>query len=482
MHGVSAILLELGNDEVYYVAFARHLQWSYFDHPPFVAWLIELSTFHFHLQDEFFIRLFPIVFSACNILIVYRMVSRLSNWKSAFAASLIFASSIYAQIIAGLFIMPDTAMLTFVLLATERMMFIVHLRRDTTKNWVLFGIYTGMAFLSKYHALFLWFGVILYALIYRREWLGTARFYFAGLITVFLMTPVLIWNAQHDFISFVFHSQRVGGSNAGLQWKSFARELFGSMLYNNPVVFVLLIWTLFTMLRGRRVFTLATDRMFLLLTIPLISFFLISSLFKETLPHWSAPAYTLLILPAGVLFAAHQRLLNASAILMLFLWLAGPVVIRTMKIDRVNTTPERLGRFDFTLDMYGWHQVKEGFQKIRAKDIVEGKLLSSLVITKWFPGGHLDHYVARPSGLSLIAAGSLDELHQFRFWYPEQNPADTATWHYYITTSHFYINPEKNEHIAETVSAGNFYIYKGAEIVQQVFIYHVRLKDVPREE
>ena len=45
---VLSVLLELGNDEVYYYTYALQPDWSHFDHPPMVGWLIRLSTINLH--------------------------------------------------------------------------------------------------------------------------------------------------------------------------------------------------------------------------------------------------------------------------------------------------------------------------------------------------------------------------------------------------------------------------------------------------
>ena len=56
---VIAASIGLGNDEVYYVTYAQHLQWNYFDHPPMVAWLIKLGSIfgHSELAVRFFFNL-----------------------------------------------------------------------------------------------------------------------------------------------------------------------------------------------------------------------------------------------------------------------------------------------------------------------------------------------------------------------------------------------------------------------------------------
>ena len=56
---IIALSIDLGNDEVYYITYAKQLQWNYFDHPPLVALLIRLSTFNLTITSDFFIRLGP---------------------------------------------------------------------------------------------------------------------------------------------------------------------------------------------------------------------------------------------------------------------------------------------------------------------------------------------------------------------------------------------------------------------------------------
>ncbi|MDP9002314.1 MAG: hypothetical protein M3O46_19655, partial [Myxococcota bacterium] len=36
--------LPLGNGEAYYYSWSRFLDWSYYDHPPLVAWMVRLTT------------------------------------------------------------------------------------------------------------------------------------------------------------------------------------------------------------------------------------------------------------------------------------------------------------------------------------------------------------------------------------------------------------------------------------------------------
>jgi hypothetical protein len=45
-------LMDLSNDEVYYILYARYPEWNYFDHPPMTGIAIWLSTIGLHINHE----------------------------------------------------------------------------------------------------------------------------------------------------------------------------------------------------------------------------------------------------------------------------------------------------------------------------------------------------------------------------------------------------------------------------------------------
>ena len=54
---VTASLIELGNDEVYYWTYAIQPDWNHFDHPPMVGWLIRITTLNLLWVNEVALRL-----------------------------------------------------------------------------------------------------------------------------------------------------------------------------------------------------------------------------------------------------------------------------------------------------------------------------------------------------------------------------------------------------------------------------------------
>jgi 4-amino-4-deoxy-L-arabinose transferase-like glycosyltransferase len=66
-----AATLEFSVDEVYYWTYALYPDWSHFDHPPMVGWIIQMFSFNLFFDNELAIRSGAIVFSVLNTLTIY---------------------------------------------------------------------------------------------------------------------------------------------------------------------------------------------------------------------------------------------------------------------------------------------------------------------------------------------------------------------------------------------------------------------------
>jgi len=243
VRGFIAGFIEFGNDEVYYWTYALYPDWSHFDHPPMLGWVIQIFTLNLFFDSEFFIRLGSVVFGSINTLLIFLIAKKIYNERAGFIASLLYTSSIYCFVIAGIFILPDTPQSLFWMLSIYLLTNVVSADNNFSKQkffLLLAAIALGLGMLSKYTTVFVWIGFGLYVLIYARKWFKTWQLYVSVLISFLLILPILYWNIQNDFISFTFHSERVDVSSSGLHLDYFFRELFGQIVYNNPILFVFL--------------------------------------------------------------------------------------------------------------------------------------------------------------------------------------------------------------------------------------------------
>ena len=448
VRAVLAAWLEFGNDEVYYWTYALYPDWSHFDHPPMVGWVIQLFSLNLLLDSEFFIRLASVVFMTANTYIIYRIGKDIKDAQTGFYAALLFTASIYAFVITGIFIMPDTPLMLFWLLA-----FWMAVKAEKKQNLVLFGLFAGLAMLSKYSGVFLWVGMGLYILIFNRKQLKNPYLYISLLLSALCCLPILYWNLQNDFISFTFHSERVGGEAINIS--TFGTELAGEFFYNNPVIFVLAVMAVVAAFKKKIDMDRPTLRLVLCTALPLILVFLGFSLTRPTLPHWNAPAYILIIiLIANMMSSKHPHQgdsfklpkgIIAALSVMLFVVVVGSIEIKTgfIPLDR-HTEPEKLGRDDFTLDMYGWKQLEQKFAALREEKIAEGVMQTEdgIVADEWFPLANLDYYVARPLDMKVMGVGWPHNLHKYLWINEERGGFKKGESYWFLSDSHYFKEPE----------------------------------------
>jgi dolichol-phosphate mannosyltransferase len=229
VRAVFAALIPPSPEEAYHWDFARHLDWSYYDHPGMIAWSIALGRLLFG-DTAFAIRFVPLFFATGTTVILARMARKLYGEPAALWAVLlqIIQPVTYVTTASGF---PDSPMLFFWALA----MSLVWKAMETGRGlwWIPAGAALGLGMISKYTIVFFGVSMLAYLLSSRRDrrWLATPWPYLAAILALVFFTPVTWWNAQHDWASIKFQGkERFGSANelllkaflkyVGLQWAS----------------------------------------------------------------------------------------------------------------------------------------------------------------------------------------------------------------------------------------------------------------------
>jgi len=489
IRGFLAWKLEFGNDEVYYRTYALFPDLSHFDHPPMVGFMIQLFTLDLLFDHEFFIRLSSIVFGAVNTYLIYRIGVQFKDRRTGLIAALLYNTSFYCFVIAGVFILPDTPQLLFWLLGLYLMINLLPkqklLRKDHLKM-ILLGILIGLGMLSKYTSVFLWFAILSFALINNRKWFRYYSLYLAIVFSALVFLPVIIWNIQNGFISFTFQGQRIDPSGSMINLGSFVRELSGQIFYNNPVNFVLIVIGLLSINGIKK--TVQKDRLRILLysALPLIIIFLLFSLFRPTLPHWAGPGYTGLIVIASAWWSGYSEkkgrifplVLQIPVYFLLLVLLAGYLQINYgLLFHDKNDDITRYGKNDVTLDMYGWKQAGVKFADLYQKELQKGAAVQPSVIIshRWFPAANIDYYIARPLGLKVLAMGDLDNIHKYEWINRYRGGFTNGMNAWYITSSRDYKNPADyySGSFEKIIPLDTIPIVRGGRTAQYFFIYRL---------
>ena len=277
---------ELGTDEAHYVLYGKHLALSYFDHPPAVGWVqyIFLSLSPFPIQVT--ARIPAILSSFAGTLLINEWLRRKDYSEQSRLAG-VFGLNIAILFSAlSFFFLPDTFL--FILIPLLSLVIDNLMQKKSLANWICFGLVLGLSGLTKYTAvLFLlpiaWYWIKTKSL---KDFL-TPSFWLAVIVALIVVSPVLIWNLQNDFISFKYQTGHV---------ISFKTMNFITFLGSQASQFVglsFLYFYCFPKVKNDR------DRFdFLLLLTPLV-FFSFFALFENFLPHWTAPFFILAV-PWGV--------------------------------------------------------------------------------------------------------------------------------------------------------------------------------------
>jgi len=240
--------LPLLPEEAYYWSWSRHLDWSYFDHPPLATYSMALSTAVFG-QTVFGIKAAAVLWSLGWNLLWARLIldmyadRRLAFWTIA-ALNLTVMYEAF-----GIGPTPDSPLFfawTGAIWSVWRLS-----QTGDGKWWFAAGAFVGLSWLAKYSGVLLLPVVFLYLLTSSRQrhWLRKPQPYIAVLLAAAIFSPVLVWNAQHDWASLAFQGSRRVGEMGGFKPRYFVVLVATQFLMLTPYLFVVAIGAL---VRGAR--------------------------------------------------------------------------------------------------------------------------------------------------------------------------------------------------------------------------------------
>jgi len=302
-----ASVLETTNDESYHYLYTVHPDLSYFDHPPMTMWIAkaglalggpDVSTFSLRLA-------FVLLFAASTWILARWTARWYGEWAGVYAA-IAMNLTVYFPAAAGSFALPDGPLLFFTLLCIWALTEAIVARPDRTWPWLLAGIAWGGALLSKYHAIFLPLGALLYIVTTpsARVVLRRPGPYLAIFVGMLEFTPVLIWNCEHGWASFLFQGGRALGSH--FEPVGLLIMLFGPLAYLMPWIWFALGAILVRRLRLFRSLQGSEKLLICLAIVPLV-FFLMVSIVRPILPHWPLISFVPLFPILGAKWSARTR-------------------------------------------------------------------------------------------------------------------------------------------------------------------------------
>lgn len=410
--------LEPGNDEAYHALFPAHPDWSYFDHPPMLAWIAAAGwAVAGKSSGAWGLRLGFVALSSGSTWILARLTRRTHGEAAAAWAAFLFNASGYFGLASGAFVLPDGPLVFFWLLTLDRLVSAFD-RPLSIGRWLAVGLAWGAALLSKYHAALLPLGVLAYLAMVAeaRPVLRTIGPWAAIAIGLLIFSPVIAWNARHGWVSFAFQGSRALGDGRGPRIDGLAAGLLGQALYVFPWIWLdLAIAGIAAAVRMP--FQSRAERFLIAqAAVPLVLFNAAGS-FRPILPHW--PLVGLLAI-YPFLGAVWVRRVSKPAWRRRAVWIGlAPVVLAVATVGhaRFGIFQDLRGRpfgaipieDDPTLDLLGWDRIAD---ELRNRGILRENR-TFLFTGQWYRSAQLSFALGRSDRVACYSGG---DARGFAFW------------------------------------------------------------------
>lgn len=387
-----------GVDEAHYALYGLNPALSYFDHPPLMGWLIALLHTVTEL-NEFSLRLLTSLFMSLTSALLYlltRKIAPTSVYSGLLAVGL-FNLGIMVQLL-GWAMVPDVVLMPLFLLLA---LLIPYLNNTPTlKAWLALGVLMGLCGLSKYTAIVAPLAVLIFASQqgYLLSWLKQSGLWLALLVAMAMLTPVLIWNSEHHWISFIYQIDH--GKGSGWQLHNLLKILASHLALYSPLLLVAGVIGLFCKQHQ------SPQEKFVRWVFYLY-FFMVAwaSGNGSLLPHWGVVAYLFLTPIAskniGWFYTSKAKkvVLVGLAGLSGILWLSlyGLLIFR----------PVTHNLHSAYYDILGWQQAGQRVQKL-----VKQYQIKQVLVNNWTHASRINWY-AKVSPVRVLGSS----LSQYDIWY-----------------------------------------------------------------
>lgn len=322
-------------DEAYYWMWSKHLAGGYYDHPPMVAVVIRLGTM-IAGDTAFGVRLVSVLLTLPMSWAVYRTAELLFGGQRIAVTAVIMLNATMIASVGLMIVTPDAPLLvasSFVLLALAQV-----LATGQGAWWLAVGFAVGVALLSKYTALFFGPAILIWlvTVLKLRRWLISPWPYLGGLVALAVFSPVLLWNADHQWVSFI---KQLGRARIDHFNPSFIAELIPTQFaFATPLVFILGTMGLYALARrnaGAWPARVLISAMFWVIVL----YFVWHSLHSRVEANWFAPVYPAFAIAAAVAANVVPWKMRAQRLVDFCLRWAAPtgVVMFTALVVQANT-------------------------------------------------------------------------------------------------------------------------------------------------
>ncbi|MGQ9819181.1 MAG: glycosyltransferase family 39 protein [Candidatus Kapaibacteriales bacterium] len=333
---------ELVPQEAYYWLYIQYPSLGYFDHPPMCSYTIGLFSKVFG-DNEMGVRFGMLLYSIGTMLFIFLLSRRIFNDNKVAFRTIIFLNMTIFFNIHSIIATPDSPLLFF--WAGSIYFFYKAVNDDKSiLQWILAGIFTGLSIYSKYTGVFLYLSLFLYLFFSnKRKFLFTFKPYLAIAVSLIVFSPVIYWNLNNEWASFLFQSKGRADNIKRITLIYFL-QLIASQLFELTPLFFILGITIFVKFIKRYKSQDEDRKLLLWFSYPIILVFYLISFTSLVKMNWILPAYLSMILLVSNVYdefslkskqlITHFGFPTSLLFILLLLW---TITIPTFPIEKGDT-------------------------------------------------------------------------------------------------------------------------------------------------
>ena len=218
--------INLPLDTIEALAWGSNLEWGFSKHPPFSAFAVEIFYTIFGSNDWAYYLLSQI-FVIVSLIYVWKFSNEIFDEKIYSLLSVLTLSGIYYYNFTTPEFNVNVSQLPFWALTVY--FFWKSINSNNRINWILFGIFSALGFLSKYLFIYILLAIFFYFILNIKIYKKFITNYLLSIaISLAILTPHFIWLFKNNFITIVYGLNRSALTNT--TWVDHLE---------NPLVFIL---------------------------------------------------------------------------------------------------------------------------------------------------------------------------------------------------------------------------------------------------
>ena len=296
---------DLFGDEAQYWLWSQNLDFGYFSKPPLLSWIIALVCSVFG-NGFFVIKMISVIIYCVNSYIVFLISKKLyKNLDLAFLTATSFFL-MPAVSVSSFLVSTDIILVLFWSLALLQTLIIKE--KPSILNFILLGVFVGLAFLTKYAAIYFIVSIIflLFEKKMRNIFFKNKLFILCFILAfVVIIAPNIIWNINNNWVTFKHTADNAALDRSSLHLIESLKFVGSQIIMVGPLIFLFFIFGFV-----KNFINDFNTRFLLIFSLPVFVIVLVESILVRANANWAAVSLiSFLILFVHIVFKYSKKLI-----------------------------------------------------------------------------------------------------------------------------------------------------------------------------